>query len=100
MEEVTEILEKIREKALQDRRFRHILLESRNTPEPVTEFCKAARANGFMLYPMDLIEAGEAFHATMKRSTNGGGENSPMLSYQDDIFEILLEELAENGKDL
>ena len=28
---------------------------------------------------MDLITAGEEAYAAMRRSTNGGGENSPML---------------------
>jgi hypothetical protein len=39
---------------------------------------------------MDLICAGEDFYASMKRSTNGGGENSPMLEGQDDFYELFL----------
>lgn len=39
---------------------------------------------------MDLISAGEEFHATMKRSTNGGGENSPMLIGEDDFYELFM----------
>ena len=35
---------------------------------------------------MDLIAAGEEFYAAMKRSTNGGGENSPMLEGEDDFM--------------
>ena len=27
---------------------------------------------------MELVDAGENFYAEMKRSTNGGGENSPV----------------------
>ena len=37
---------------------------------------------------MDLIAAGEEFYAAMKRSTNGGGENSPMLEGEDDFYEL------------
>ena len=40
------------------------------------------------LYDMDLITAGEEFYATMRRSTNGGGENSPMLEGEDDFYEL------------
>ena len=37
---------------------------------------------------MDLITAGEEFYATMRRSTNGGGENSPMLEGEADFYEL------------
>jgi hypothetical protein len=30
----------------------------------------------------------------MRRSTNGGGENSPLLVSEDDYYELFLEELA------
>ena len=33
----------------------------------------------------------------MKRSTNGGGENTPALEWQDDYYEILLTELESMG---
>jgi len=39
---------------------------------------------------MELILAGEEFHAAMKRSTNGGGENSPMIAGEDDFYELFL----------
>ena len=32
--------------------------------------------------------AGESFYAEIKRSTNGGGENSPMLEGEDDFYEL------------
>ena len=37
---------------------------------------------------MELVDAGEAFYASMRRSTNGGGENSPMLEGEDDFYEL------------
>ena len=43
---------------------------------------------GYEIYDMDLITAGEEFYATMRRSTNGGGENSPMLEGEDDFYEL------------
>jgi hypothetical protein len=30
----------------------------------------------------------------MRRSTNGGGENSPGLSYEDDYYELFIAEIA------
>ena len=44
---------------------------------------------------MELIMAGETFHAEMKRSTNGGGENSPMIESEDDFYELFLAALEE-----
>ena len=41
----------------------------------------------------DLINAGEEFYAEMKRSTNGGGENSPMLEGEDDFYEMFFASL-------
>ena len=37
---------------------------------------------------MDLITAGEEAYAAMRRSTNGGGENSSMLEGEDDYYEL------------
>ena len=34
--------------------------------------------------------AGEEFYAEIKRSTNGGGENSPALEGEDDFYELFL----------
>ena len=45
------------------------------------------------IYDMDLISAGEEFYAAMRRSTNGGGENSPMLEGEDDFYELFFASL-------
>ena len=42
---------------------------------------------------MDLLTYGEEFYAAIKRSTNGGGENSPKLDGQDDYYDMFLAEL-------
>ena len=42
---------------------------------------------------MDVVEAGEEMYAAIKRSTNGGGENSPMLEGQDDLYRMFLDEI-------
>ena len=44
---------------------------------------------------MDVIEYGETAYAAMRRSTNGGGENSPMLDGEDDYYDLFLGELQE-----
>ena len=46
-----------------------------------------------MIYDMDIIALGEEEYAAMKRSTNGGGENSPVLEGQDDYYELFMMEL-------
>ena len=42
----------------------------------------------------DLLQAGEEAYAAMRRSTNGGGENSPLLTGEDDYYELFMEQLA------
>ena len=51
-------------------------------------FCSKCRELGYEIYDMDLITAGEEAYAAMRRSTNGGGENSPMLEVEDDLYEL------------
>ena len=50
--------------------------------------CKKCQEEGYPIYTMDLIQAGEEFYASMRRSTNGGGENSPKLEGEDDFYEL------------
>ena len=61
----------------------------------MAEFCQICRSMGYEIYEMELICAGEEFHAAMKRSTNGGGENSPKIDGEDDFFELFLSSLEE-----
>ena len=37
-----------------------------------------------------------SFHAAMKRSTNGGGENSPMIEAEDDFYELFFANLEDH----
>lgn len=89
-----DILENIRHKALTDPAFREAILETQLSAEPISDFCKICQKNGFEIYEMELITFGEAEYAAMKRSTNGGGENSPMMDGQDDYYEMLMLELG------
>ncbi len=87
---ILEQLDEIQRSAYADQEVRRRLLAVRQEKEPLLSFCRICRELGYEIYPMELIAAGEEFHAQMKRSTNGGGENSPMLEGEDDFFEMLL----------
>mgnify|MGYP000107790099 FL=1 len=86
--EVVEMLDNLKEKARRDPALREMLLATRREKEPLAAFCKKCRELGVPVYEMDLIAAGEEFYASMRRSTNGGGENSPTLEGEDDFYEL------------
>ena len=85
---IAEMLDELKQKAFRDPLLREELLETRKDKQPLSAFCKRCRELGYEVYDMDLINAGEEFYATMRRSTNGGGENSPMLEGEDDFYEL------------
>ena len=91
--DVGETLEKLKAMAVKDRGLREKLLSTRNMKNPVTEFCRISTEAGAELYAMDLINYGEESYTAMRRSTNGGGENSPLLQWEDDAYEMFLAEL-------
>lgn len=88
MRTIEEMLDELQTKAANDPIIREALLNTRKEKDPLSAFCKACRELGYEIYEMELICAGEEFHAAMKRSTNGGGENSPMLAGEDDFYEL------------
>lgn len=88
-----EILDRLQGDALKDGELRKKLLATRLEKDPLTVFCRLCRSLGYELYEMDLVSAGEDFYATMRRSTNGGGENSPKLEGEDDFYELLMASL-------
>lgn len=75
-------------KALHDPKLRVELLVTKKASQPFAAFCSKCRELGYEIYDMDLITAGEEAYAAMRRSTNGGGENSPMLEGEDDLYEL------------
>lgn len=81
-------LDELQKKACKDENLRKELLETRLAENPLEAFCRKCRELGYEIYEMDLVLAGETFYAEMKRSTNGGGENSPMLAGEDDFYEL------------
>ena len=95
--EVLEMLDELQKKALKDEKLRKKLLATKTEEQPLAAFCKVCQDSGYPLYEMDLLCAGEDFYASMRRSTNGGGENSPKLQWEDDFHELFLASL-ENVK--
>ena len=88
-----ENFEKLKTLARKDPELKKQLLASSGEKNSLSVFCRIARQHGCELYPMDIIEAGEEAYTAMKRSTNGGGENSPMLGSWNNYFEMFLHEL-------
>lgn len=88
--EAVGMLDELQRKALRDETLRRQLLDTRTKEDPLFEFCRICQNQGYELYPMDVIAAGEDFYASMRRSTNGGGENSPLLDGEDDFYELFL----------
>lgn len=84
------MLDELQQLALRDPKLRRQLLDTRTQKDPLKEFCRICQQRGYELYPMDVIAAGENFYAAMRRSTNGGGENSPLLDGEDDFYELFL----------
>lgn len=87
------LFDKITDKAHSDGSFRNRLLEAYEGGSPILSFCKVCNEAGIEIYPMDIADADESFYAAMRRSTNGGGENSPHLIWQEDVFESLINDL-------
>ena len=89
-----ELLDEVQRKALENKELRETLLATRKEKNPLEAFCRICRQQGYELYPMEVVQAGEEFYATMRRSTNGGGGNSPLLEGEDDFYELLLATLT------
>lgn len=96
--EIAEMLDELKEKALKDDKLWQELMDTRKEEHSLAAFCAKCRELGYEIYEMDLITAGEEFYATMRRSTNGGGENSPMLEGEDDFYELFFASLKERKK--
>ncbi len=90
---VDETLTKLLKLAKEDPSIAKKILDTADTSNPVHELCSLSTDLGLPLYEMDLINEGEEQYALMKRSTNGGGENSPRLQDEDDYYEMFMAEV-------
>ncbi len=93
---IADKLEILLDKAKHDEELKAKLLETRKLAEPLSAFCKIAQDNGVDVSLMDIVNQGEEFYAEIKRSTNGGGENSPDLDFQNDEYSIFMMRLGNN----
>ncbi len=89
-----EALQQLKHLAASDSSIKEALLATRKSDSPIQSFCRLSQEYGAAIYEMDLVMAGEEYYAAMRRSTNGGGENSPLLDGEDDYYELFLSELA------
>lgn len=96
---IAEILEQLKKMAEKDSAVRQQLLATENSSTPLGDFCALSTRLGYPLYEMDVLTYGEEMYGNMKRSTNGGGENSPKLEGQDDFYAMFLAELRAMPED-
>lgn len=98
MADIIGMLDELQERACKNTEWREKFLETRKAEDPLSAFCAVCRELGYEIYEMDMIVAGEEFYATMRRSTNGGGENSPLLDGEDDFYELFLAALERSRR--
>lgn len=87
---ITEKLDELLAKAANNPDLKKMLFSTRNSQSPLSDFCRIAADNGITISVMDIVNHGEEFYTEIKRSTNGGGENSPDLDYQNDEYSIFM----------
>ncbi len=92
---IADELERLIDKAKKDSELKDKLLDTRDSDNPLSDFCRIASDNGVPLTVMDIVNQGEEFYAEIKRSTNGGGENSPDLDFQNDEYSIFMMRLQD-----
>ena len=97
MANVIDVLDELQNRALKEPEFKERLKNTKKEKEPLSAFCRVCQELGYEIYEMDLITAGEEFYATMRRSTNGGGENSPKLEGEDDFYELFFASLEQKS---
>ncbi len=95
MRTVDETLTCLLKLAKENRDLADQILATAEDPNPLHALCTLSTSLGLPLYEMDLIAEGEEMYAMMKRSTNGGGENSPKLQYEDDYYELFMASIRE-----
>lgn len=98
--DVAMMLDELEREAFRNAEIRKQLLQTKREANPLSAFCRKCRELGYELYEMDIICTGEEFHAAMKRSTNGGGENSPMLPGEDDFYDLFMASIEEYDQKL
>lgn len=91
--DLQDVLTALRGLAQKDASVRNRLLATRDVDNAEEVFCQMATELGYPLNIAELAFAGEQDYATMRRATNGGGENSPVLLGEDDYYDLFMSEL-------
>ncbi len=91
--DLQDLLAGLRKLAKEDSSVRDKLLATRDMPNGEEAFCALATELGYPIGIVELAFAGENDYAHMRRATNGGGENSPVLLGEDDYYDLFMSEL-------
>ena len=65
MKDVVGMLDELQNKALKNEVLKKAFLATRTSKDPLAAFCQVCRDAGYDIYMMELICAGEEFHAAM-----------------------------------
>lgn len=88
---MNDVLERLLYTAKTDKNIRSELLKTRQSADPMGEFCKKATALGFPVSIGELMTMGEEMNCQQLKSTNGGGV-TPYFGF-DDPYEMFFTEL-------
>lgn len=91
--DLQDMLVGLRQLAKKDSAVRDRLLATREMNNGEEAFCEIASELGFNMGLVELAFSGENDYAHMRRATNGGGENSPVLRGEDDYYDLFMCEL-------
>ena len=87
---MNETLRLLRTRALGDPDFRQALLDTRNSPDPLSAFCAFATENGYPITVDEVISCGEEFADNQMKSTNGGNPMPYDCFGFDDAYEMFM----------
>jgi hypothetical protein len=84
-------LDRLTALARENKELRQQLLATKDSAEPLWEFCKLAQKAGVELYAGELFAVGEEYCDNQCKSTNGGNP-SPYYSFND-AYENFIESI-------
>lgn len=88
---MNDVLDRLLSFAKENEEVRKKLLKTRESKEPMKDFCMLATELGFEISVGDLMEMGDAFMGNLLKSTNGGAAY-PFEEWED-IYENFMTSL-------
>ena len=88
MADIAGMLDELQQKTRKNPEWKEAFFRSREAEDPLSDFCRRARECGIEIDSLAMHPAGADVFASMRRTTNGGGENSPKLAGEDDFYEL------------